>query len=152
MFPAHRTAPLQHPHTCCTPVGALLAHDEDTSCADDCCTSLDRPHATLSIVASASAPTACTLVGTDHDERVSDWHHLLAGVAQTKVPGGVNITLPMTALEQTATLATAEQACCGFYTFHLDLHGTTFTLTIIAPPQAHPMLEDLLPTQQTAPS
>ncbi len=118
--------------------------DRDDPC-DAGCTFLDRPRAELPVV-STSAPIACSLGGADYEARTADWRDLLTGAPRVDVASGVRATLPTSALERTAALAAAEQGCCGFYAFRIDLHGATFDLTITAPPEARVMLDDLLPT------
>jgi DNA-binding transcriptional MerR regulator len=123
--------------------------DRDGPC-EVTCTFLDRPRRELPVVSSGPEPVACTLGSGDYTERVQQWRDLLSGAARTEVDGGVRITLPTPALERTAALAAAEQGCCAFYRFHIDLHGPTFELTITAPPQAAAMLADLLPVEERA--
>lgn len=122
--------------------------NRDDPC-DAGCTFLDRPRTELPVVRTTSAPIACTLSGAGYDTRTTQWRDLLDGAPRVDVPGGVRITLPTTVLERTAALAAAEQGCCGFYAFRIDLHGSTLELTITAPPEARTMLDELLPTTET---
>jgi MerR family transcriptional regulator, copper efflux regulator len=121
--------------------------DRDGPC-EVTCTFLDRPSRELPVAASGPEPVACTLGSGDYTARVQQWRDLLSGAARTDVEGGVRITLPTSALEQAAALAAAEQGCCAFYRIRIDLHGSTFELTITAPPQAAAMLADLLPVEE----
>ncbi|CAM3554579.1 MerR family transcriptional regulator [Isoptericola cucumis] len=123
--------------------------DRDEPC-DAGCTFLDRARPALPIATAPRTPVACTLEGEDYGTRVSDWRDLLGGAPRADVAGGVRVTLPTSELGRAATLAQAEQSCCAFYTFRIDLHGLTFDLTITAPPEARPMLDDLLPAEEAA--
>jgi DNA-binding transcriptional MerR regulator len=137
--------------TLATAVERLDALPDRGDPCDAGCAFLDRPRTELPVVSAPSAPIACSLDGVDYEARTADWRDLLDGAPRVDVPGGVRVTLPNDVLERAAALAAAEQGCCGFYAFRLDLHGATFDLTITAPPEARAMLEDLLPTKETAP-
>ena len=127
--------------------------DRDGPC-ESACTFLDRPEAMdtpgtdqmphLLPLAEVS-PVACSLAAGDYAERVTAWRDLTSGGTCTQIDGGLRVTLPTSALEQTAALAAAEQGCCGFYRFRIDLNGPTFDLTITAPPEAAALLADLVP-------
>ncbi|WP_125777875.1 MerR family transcriptional regulator [Antribacter gilvus] len=95
----------------------------------------------------ADAPVACTLGAGDYAARTAAWRDLLAGAVREEVAGGVRATLPVADLERTTALAAQEQECCAFYSFRLDLRGPVFDLTITAPPDAGPLLADLLPAR-----
>jgi DNA-binding transcriptional MerR regulator len=118
--------------------------DRDTSC-DSGCTFRD-PTARTPPDPPVPPPVVCTLDGdTDVAERVAAWQRLFAGQTPVRVALGVRIELPIEQLAAAATLAAAEQSCCAFFDFHLDLHGATFHLTISAPTDAVGLLDDLLP-------
>ncbi|MFC7403883.1 MerR family transcriptional regulator [Georgenia alba] len=123
--------------------------DRDEPC-DAACTFLDRAEPALPVVSEPRTAIACSLDGDDYGARVADWHELLAGAPRADVDGGVRVRLPTSSLARATELAQAEQSCCAFYTFRIDLHGPTFDLTITAPPEARTMLEDLLPAQEAA--
>jgi DNA-binding transcriptional MerR regulator len=126
-----------------TAVGRLdVLPDRDEPC-DGRCTELGRARPDLADA--EPAPIACSLGSGDYSARVQEWRELLAGGPRVEVEGGVRATLPTAALERTAALAAAEQACCAFYAIRIDLHGSTFDLTLTAPPGAELMLTDLLP-------
>jgi DNA-binding transcriptional MerR regulator len=137
--------------TLATAVERLDALPDRNEPCDAGCTFLDRPRTALPVVSAPTAPIACTLGGSDYDARVQDWRQLLDGAPRVDVPGGVRVTLPTTVLERAAALAAAEQGCCGFFAFRIELHGSVFDLTMTAPPEARAMLDDLLPTQESAP-
>jgi MerR family transcriptional regulator, copper efflux regulator len=124
--------------------------DRDEPC-DAECTVLDRPRRDLPPAGSGSKPVACTLNGGDYTMRVQQWRDLLSGAPRTEVDGGVRATLATSALEQAAALAAAEQRCCAFYRFRIDLDGPTFDLTITAPAEAIDLLADLLSAEDPTP-
>lgn len=122
--------------------------DRDEPC-DARCTFLNQRPNELPVT-SAPSPIACSLNGADYAARGAEWRDLIDGAPRSEVHGGVRVTLATNELERTAALAAAEQECCEFYAFRIDLHGSTFDLTITAPPEARPMLDDLLLTKETA--
>ncbi|ACQ78929.1 transcriptional regulator, MerR family [Beutenbergia cavernae DSM 12333] len=129
--------------------------DREEPC-DAGCTFLDRPRAAppaLPVVpeapvAPSPAPLACSLGSGDVEARLAEWHDALSGSERRDVPDGLRMTLPLTHLARITALAAAEQECCAFYAFRIDLHGPTFDLTITAPPDAREMLDRLVPTSE----
>ena len=121
--------------------------DRDGPCETNC-TFLDQPRRELPLAASGAEPVACTLSGSDYTARVQQWRDLLFGASRAEVDGGVRVTLPSSTLKRVAALATAEQGCCAFYHFRIDLDGPTFDLAITAPPEAAELLADLLPAAE----
>lgn len=119
--------------------------DRDDPC-DANCAFLDRARPVLPVAPEQRTPIACSLDGDDHRARISDWHDLLADAPISVVEGGVRVTLPAGVLGRAAALAQAEQRCCTFYSFRIDLHHATFDMTITTTPEARTMLDDLLPT------
>ena len=118
--------------------------DRDAPC-DVGCTFLERTQLPIPIVTQSRTAIACSLDGADYGARVTAWRELLTGAPRADVAGGVCVTLPTATLGRATELALAEQSCCAFYTFRIDLHGQTFDLTITAPPEAREMLNDLVP-------
>jgi hypothetical protein len=123
--------------------------DRDGPCNDGC-TVLDSARPSLPVVSNGPEPIACSLGTGDYSARVAEWRDLLADAPRVDVVGGVRATLPTSALERTVALAAAEQACCAFYAIRIDLHGSTFDLTLTAPPGAESMLAGLLPATESA--
>lgn len=121
--------------------------DRDEPC-DAGCTFLDGARPALPLMSEPATTIACSLDGDDYGTRVAEWRDLLADAPRAEVVDGVRVTLPATALTRAASLAQAEQSCCPFYTFRIDLHGPSFDLTITAPPEARAMLDDLLAAQE----
>lgn len=115
---------------------------------DATCSFLDRNDSDLPLATETTTPIACSLDGSDYSARLKDWHALLTEAPRRSVPGGIRVNLPTAELERAAALAAAEQSCCGFFGFRIDLRGTTFDLTITAPPEARTMLDDLVPGKE----
>lgn len=136
--------------TLATAVERLDALPDRAEPCDAGCTFLDRTRPALPVVAELRTPIACSLDGDDYGARLADWRELLAGAPRADVNAGVRVTLPTNTLGRATALAQAEQSCCAFYTFRLDLHGATYDLTITAPPEARAMLDDLLGAQEAA--
>ena len=101
--------------------------------------------------AQAESPVvACTLDGGDgYAERVARWQDLVSGADRVDVPGGVRVLLPIGLIEEAAALAAAEQRCCSFFGFRVELMGEVFTLTITAPEEAAGFLTDLLAASES---
>lgn len=96
---------------------------------------------------------ACSL-GIGQQDRIAQWHEALADAPLHPVAGGVRVDLPIAALGEVSALAVAEQECCPFFSFDIALNGPRFTLTITAPPEGMPMLDELIPgrTEQSSPT
>lgn len=73
---------------------------------------------------------------------------MLSGAPRTEIDGGARVGLPASALVRAAALAAAQQECCAFYRFRIDLDGPKLDLTITAPPEAVELLADLLPVEE----
>src|ERR1700760_3561883 len=100
-------------------------------------------------------PIACTLSGSDQDQRVGEWQKLLAhGTAREPVPDGVRVTLPAELAGPAAELAAAEQQGWPFFRFPLVFDGGVIQLTVEAPPEAAPLLTALAdaPADESVPS
>jgi len=91
-----------------------------------------------------SAPVACSLDGPAMSHRVGQWQDLLAGAEREPVPDGMRLTMPSDRAARVAELAAAEQQCCPFLDFRLDLTGQRLHLEVRAPAEAATMLTDLL--------
>jgi MerR family copper efflux transcriptional regulator len=90
-----------------------------------------------------TAAVACTLDGDDMRTRVLQWHALLDGAHREPIPGGVRLTLPADRAAEIAGLAAAEQRCCAFFDFRLQLAGPALHLEIRAPAEAAGVLDGL---------
>ncbi|MCI4084757.1 heavy metal-responsive transcriptional regulator [Streptomyces sp. MMS21 TC-5] len=127
-------------------------------CGPDCgCTTPDgRPQAAGQVLIALSptrtqhateepwreAPVACTLDGAELGERTAQWRAMTAqATSREEITDGVRLAFPST--PELAALAAAEQDCCAFFDFTLNLAPTHLTLTVRAPEAAGPLLADL---------
>jgi MerR family copper efflux transcriptional regulator len=83
-----------------------------------------------------TAAVACTLDGDDIRTRVVQWHALLDGAQREPIPDGVRLTLPADRAAEIAGLAAAEQRCCAFFDFRLQLATPVLRLEVRAPADA----------------
>jgi MerR family transcriptional regulator, copper efflux regulator len=91
-----------------------------------------------------TAPVACSLPSLgDRSHRAAQWTALLADAPRSQIPEGIRITLPAERAAQVADLAAAEQACCPFFGFRLDLDGPTLHLEVRAPADGAELLSTL---------
>jgi DNA-binding transcriptional MerR regulator len=91
-------------------------------------------------------PVACTLTGEEIGDRVTQWRELLARCqARERIPDGLRLTFPSTAelAGNIAALAAAEQQCCSFFDFSLQLSSSSLVLTVRAPQSAADLLAEL---------
>lgn len=92
------------------------------------------------------APIACTLGGVELGERTEQWRALIGKAeGQEETDDGMRLSfLPDAELAgRIALLAAAEQSCCAFFDFTLQLTPDTLQLTVRAPEAAAGMLADL---------
>lgn len=92
------------------------------------------------------APVACTLDGAELGERTEQWRALVARASGREETGdGLRLIFPGTPelAGELASLAAAEQGCCAFFDFTLDLAPDRLTLTVRAPEAAGTLLADL---------
>ena len=87
-----------------------------------------------------TAPVACSLAVTDLTQRSTEWRNLLSGAERTTIPEGLRLTLPIERAGALAALAAAEQQCCPFFDFSLQLDGPLVCLTVRAPDAAADLL------------
>lgn len=90
-----------------------------------------------------TAPVACSLSGQDMQRRADQWRSLLKGARREEIPDGLRLTLPAERAGQIADLAAAEQQCCAFLDFRLQLAGALLHLEVRAPADAAAFLSDL---------
>jgi DNA-binding transcriptional MerR regulator len=92
-------------------------------------------------------PVACTLSGDEQTDRAAQWRQLLAeAVRRQEIADGLRLTFPPgpDLAARLAALAAAEQDCCAFFAFSLDLAPTALVLTVRAPRSAAAALADLV--------
>ena len=89
-------------------------------------------------VASGGPPIACTLDPGKMSGRLDEWNALLTGVtAREAVDGGIRLAFgPGTDVAELARLATAEQACCRFFSFAVVVDDRGLALEVRAPADA----------------
>ena len=87
-------------------------------------------------------PIACSLSRDELTDRVEDWQRVLAHVqSRSAIDGGLRLEFgPQAPVTELATLASAEQGCCGFFAFTLTLDGRGAGLEVTAPADAQPVL------------
>lgn len=115
--------------------------DRGEHCDPDCAFLTERPTVEATVVPVA---IACSLDGSAHEERLAQWHELLAGTPIEQVAQGVLVTLPVATAAVLSALIMAEQQCCPFLNFQLGFHGPELQLTITANEHAVAFIDDLL--------
>lgn len=105
-----------------------------------------RPEIATDDPASQSIPVACTLSGGEQAERAAQWRRLLQEAdSREEIVDGLRLTFPPgpDLAARVAALAAAEQDCCAFFAFTLQLTATGLVLTVRAPETATALLADL---------
>jgi hypothetical protein len=102
--------------------------------------------AAVAETAQALPPIACSLTTADLRGRVADWRQALAGAERTAVPGGVRLTVPSDRAAALAAPVVAEQRCCPFIGFRLEVAGPVLRLEVSAPSSASDLLEEMFPS------
>lgn len=121
---------------------AALAHLRDLPARDVLC---GPTCSNLSDPGPAPEPViACSLDGGAYRDRIDDWHRLLASAEVGALPdGGRTARLPADRAEQVARLVVAEQRCCPFLAFRLELTGELVELTAHAPRGGEALVAEL---------
>ena len=91
-----------------------------------------------------TAPIACSLNASEAGGRLAEWRAELAGAARQAVHAGVRLTVPAARAGALAELAAAEQRCCPFFDFVLELDGQVVHLEARAPDGGAEVLAALL--------
>lgn len=87
------------------------------------------------------APAACTLPPAARPGRLGEWQRLLGQAhGGGRVDGGLAFLLAPALAGQLAELAAAEQECCPFFEFTLQLAGGELRFELRAPEDAWPLL------------
>lgn len=93
-------------------------------------------------------PVACSLTSADARSRQAEWRRLLRGAALTRnaLPGGMRIELHSdeSVRSELARLVQLERVCCPFLDFAIEESDGKLILTVAAPPEAEPLVQDLL--------
>jgi MerR family transcriptional regulator, copper efflux regulator len=90
-----------------------------------------------------TAAVGCTLDGADMRHRAVQWRTLLDGARRESIPDGLRLTLPADRAAEIAGLAVAEQRCCAFFDFRMQLAGPALHLEVRAPADAAGLLAGL---------
>lgn len=91
----------------------------------------------------AEPELACTLHPDRMPDRMTDWQALLAqATGRTPVPGGVSLRFPvdLELSRELVRLASAEQSCCSFFGFTLQITADSIDLQVTGPPEAQPVI------------
>jgi DNA-binding transcriptional MerR regulator len=131
---------------------ASLSAADDEPCGDSCACQTDAATARVGLGLTAK-PTAvdepaiaCTLPEDRSVQRVHDWRNVLArSISRCDVHNGVQLHFPPDAAlgAEVAALAAAEQSCCSFFTFILQMDRTGTSLTVTAPTDASVFVDAL---------
>ncbi|MCL9797637.1 MerR family transcriptional regulator [Frankia sp. AgKG'84/4] len=92
------------------------------------------------------APVACTLRGDEQAERAGQWRELVGhALSRQEIADGLRLTFPPgpDLAVRVAALAAAEQDCCAFFAFSLELVAGALVLTVRAPQTAAGLLAGL---------
>jgi hypothetical protein len=93
-------------------------------------------------------PIACTLTADAAVDRLSEWKALLTTMVRSVETTTNHAALTLLGGSEpllTATdLAEREKVCCSFFLFSIEMDGTETRLHIEVPPEADPILTDLL--------
>ena len=137
---------------------ALERHRPDGACDTTCgCVSAPpsdtgRAAVTIQAVSVGARPTpagaraiACTLPVGSMTGRLADWDAVLTHVvARERIDGGVRcVFAPSVPTADLIRLVAAEQDCCQFFGFAITMDTRGVALEVVAPDDAHPILESL---------
>lgn len=88
-------------------------------------------------------PIACTLTAEEVPARVAAWRALVTEVVERD---GSTLRFPPSPelAARIGALAAAEQSCCSFFTFDIRIDAGGTTLTVGAPEEAQPLVDELL--------
>lgn len=96
----------------------------------------DRPATTV----------ACTLGGDQKGERIQQWRQVLdSATGRGDIDGGLRLQFPADPdlVADVARLAAAEQGCCAFFDFTLQLTPGALVMSVRAPEAAEPLVTEL---------
>ncbi|MCK1795162.1 MerR family transcriptional regulator [Streptomyces sp. XM4193] len=90
-----------------------------------------------------TAPVACSLTAQETRARADEWRRAMRGARRSPVTDGLRLTLPVERTSRVAELAVAEQSCCPFLDFRLQLDGPELHLDIRTSELGAPLLAAL---------
>ena len=90
-------------------------------------------------------PIACTLDPDAIGDRLDEWRAVLAGATdRTRTADGAHVVFDRTIdISALARLVAAEQSCCAFFTFAIEVSADAVTLDVRAPAGAEAMVDAL---------
>ncbi|HEY9416482.1 MAG TPA: heavy metal-responsive transcriptional regulator, partial [Pseudonocardia sp.] len=91
-------------------------------------------------------PVACTLGGDEQTERIQQWRQVLdSATGREDIDGGLRLRFPADPdlVADVARLAAAEQGCCAFFDFTMQLTPDALVLSVRAPGAAEPLVTEL---------
>ncbi|MER6188750.1 MerR family transcriptional regulator [Streptomyces cyaneofuscatus] len=94
-----------------------------------------------------SEPVACSLPGSSFTDRAQQWSLALSGASAKPIDAGLQLTLPIGSLSTVTELAVAEQQCCPFYDFRIQIDGGVMRLEVRAPQEGATILKELFTPQ-----
>ena len=93
-------------------------------------------------------PSACSLSSGQREDRELEFRDLAASalLASERTPAGIRLRFdPAPAVRaRVMELVRKEKECCPFFDFRLEASLAEFSLQVSAPPEAEPMLDELL--------
>lgn len=93
-------------------------------------------------------PIACTLTAVQADDRVGEWRDFLARAVDERRLEGTVARLRLVSgddvLFTAVDLAQREKACCGFFSFSIELDSDARWLRVEVPADAARILADLV--------
>jgi MerR family copper efflux transcriptional regulator len=139
--------------------GHRLAREVSDGPCDDACACAPPAHGGRTAVSiasapavdtSAAAPIACALGPADTTARIEQWRGLVgAATGREHIAGGVRLHYRAgTDLGPIAALVEAELQCCSFFTFFITVSSGGVTVDVSAPPEARPMVDELVGGQR----
>ncbi len=99
-------------------------------------------------------PIACSLEAGQAENRIDEWRMFLAESVTAAAKDGESLRLRLAssdrALLDAVDLAAREKACCGFFSFSIEVDANTQTLEVRVPDDAAAVLDEfagLLPPE-----
>jgi DNA-binding transcriptional MerR regulator len=132
-------------------LGGLSSHTPEGPCDDDCGCTADviAPRRGVMLVpvraSNSDEPIACTLAADSVGDRMSDWQAMIGKSTQRHdVDGGSRFVFgDGVDIGALAVLASAEQDCCRFFSFTINIGFDGVTLDVTGPPDAQPIIESM---------
>jgi len=132
-------------------LGGLSSHTADGPCDDDCGCTTDAevvaPGVRLVPVGTSEGdvPIACTLAPDRVGDRLLDWQTMIGhATSRLDLDGGSRFVFgDGVDIGALAVLASAEQDCCRFFSFTINIGFDGVTLDVTGPADAQPIIESM---------